>query len=404
MKIFGKYSTKALCFSLVLATAFMTGCGGSNNNNKRSSAGSSKMQSSVAVSSASSVANSIASSSALSSSAVVLTVVAAKSPSNVAVGIRVDRNISATFNAAMDDSTITTETFVVTGPNDTLVPGVVTYADMVATFNPDSDLQTNTSYTVTIKSIVKNLAVPATGLATDSVWTFTTAAELAQGPEPVNLGTAINYVILAKSAVSATVGTTVTGNIGLSPAAESFITGFSQTRDATNEFSIASMVTGNLYAANMAAPTPTIMTTAIGDMEIAYTDAAGRSLPDFTERGAGDISGMTLVPGLYKWGTGVSANTNVTLSGGANDVWIFQIANNLTVASGVIVTLDGGALAKNVFWQVAGKATLGTTADFKGIILSQTQVILETGAILNGRALAQTAITLDASAVTAPAL
>ncbi len=400
MKIFGKYSTKALCFSLVLVTAFVTGCGSGNNNNKRSSAASSKMQSSVAVSSASSVTTSAA----LSSSAVVLTVVAVKSPSNVAVGIRVDRNISATFDAAMDATTITTETFIVTGPGATHVPGVVSYADMVATFNPTSDLQTNTSYTVTIKSTVKNLAVPATGLAMDSVWTFTTAMELAEGPEPVNLGTAINYVILAKSAVSATVGTTIVGNVGLSPAAESFITGFDQTRDATNQFSISAMVTGNLYAANMTAPTPTLMTTAIGDMEIAYTDAAGRSLPDFTELGAGNISGLTMVPGLYKWGTGVLAVTNVTLSGGANDVWIFQIAENLTVGNGVIVNLSGGALAKNVFWQVAGKATLGTTADFKGIILSQTQVILETGALLNGRALAQTAITLDASAVTAPAL
>lgn len=400
MKIFGKYSTKALCFSLVLVTAFVTGCGGDNNKNKRSSAASSTMQSSVAVSSASSVATSAA----VSSSAVVLTVVAVKSPSNVAVGIRVDRNISATFDAAMDPTTITTETFIVTGPGDTLVSGVVSYADMVATFNPASDLQAETVYTVTIKSTVKNLAVPATGLAADSVWTFTTAVALAEGPEPVNLGTAINYVILAKSAVSATVGTTVVGNVGLSPAAESFITGFSQTRDATNEFSISAMVTGNLYAANMTAPTPTIMTTAIGDMEIAYTDAAGRSLPDFTELGAGNISGLTMAPGLYKWGTGVLAVTNVTLSGGANDVWIFQVAEDLTVDSGVIFSLSGGALAKNVFWQVAGKATLGTTADFKGIILSQTQVILETGAILNGRALAQTAITLDASAVTAPAL
>jgi hypothetical protein len=145
----------------------------------------------------------------------------------------------------------------------------------------------------------------------------------------------------------------------------------------------------------------TLLTTAVSDMELAYTDAAGRTLPDFTELGAGNISGLTLVPGLYKWGTGVSIDTVVTLAGAANDVWIFQIAQDLTVANGAIVTLSG-AQAKNVFWQVAGQATLGTTADFKGTILSQTLISLNTGAVLSGRALAQTEVTLDQNAVTRP--
>ena len=144
------------------------------------------------------------------------------------------------------------------------------------------------------------------------------------------------------------------------------------------------------------------MTTAVSDMETAFTDAAGRTSPDFTELYAGDISGKTLIPGLYKWGTGVLITDGVTLSGGANDVWIFQIAQDLTVSNGAIVTLSGGAQAKNIFWQVSGQATLGTTADFKGIILSQTLISLNTGAVMNGRALAQTAVTLDANAITEP--
>ena len=118
--------------------------------------------------------------------------------------------------------------------------------------------------------------------------------------------------------------------------------------------------------------------------------------------GAGNIAGLTLVPGLYKWGTGVSLPGTVTLTGGANDVWIFQVAQNLTVGNGAIVTLSGGALAKNVFWQVAGQATLGTTADFKGIILSKTLISFNTGAQITGRALAQTAVTLNATTVTNP--
>jgi hypothetical protein len=145
------------------------------------------------------------------------------------------------------------------------------------------------------------------------------------------------------------------------------------------------------------------MTTAVLDMQTAFTDAAGRTLPDFTELGAGNISGKALVPGLYKWGTGVLiTNAGVTLSGGANDVWIFQIAKDLTVNNSAIVTLIGGAQARNIFWQVSGQATLGTAADFKGIILSKTLISLNTGAKMTGRALAQTAVTLNATAITAP--
>jgi len=146
-----------------------------------------------------------------------------------------------------------------------------------------------------------------------------------------------------------------------------------------------------------------MLTTAVSDMETAFTDAAGRTNPTATELYAGDISGQTLLPGLYKWSSGVLiTSAGVTLSGGANDVWIFQIAQNLTVNNAAIVHLTGGAQAKNIFWQVSGQATLGTTADFKGVILSQTLISLNTGAVMTGRALAQTAVTLNANAVTAP--
>jgi hypothetical protein len=139
-----------------------------------------------------------------------------------------------------------------------------------------------------------------------------------------------------------------------------------------------------------------MMTTAISDMETAYNDAAGRTNPDHTELGAGDITSMTLAPGLYKWSTGVVIGAaGVTLSGGASDVWIFQIAQNLLVDNGAIVTLSGGAQATNIFWQVADQVTLGTTSQFKGIILCQTLIAMNTGAKLEGKALAQTAVTLD---------
>jgi hypothetical protein len=231
----------------------------------------------------------------------------------------------------------------------------------------------------------------------------TAPVSVAQGPAPVGLGTAGNFVILAKSGVSTTGTTAVVGDIGLSPAAATFVTGFGLIADSTNTFSTSSLVTGKIYAANYAVPTPANMTTAVSNMETAYTDAAGRATPDFTELYAGNISGRTIVPGLYKWGTGVLiTSAGVTLTGGANDVWIFQIGQDLTVNSSAIVTLSGGAQAKNVFWQVAGQATIGTAAKFKGVILSQTLISFNTGAEFVGRALAQTAVTLNATSMTKP--
>ena len=219
---------------------------------------------------------------------------------------------------------------------------------------------------------------------------------------PVNLGTAGRFVVLAKSGVSTVPTSVVVGDIGVSPAAASYVTGFSLTADATNTFATSPQITGKVYAADYASPTPSEMTTAVGDMELAFTDAAGRA-PDFTELGAGNIGGMTLSAGVYKWGTGLLIPTDVTLTGRATDVWIFQIAQDLTVSNGKRVTLAGGALPKNVFWQVAGAVDLGTTAHLEGVVLTQTSATLRTGATHNGRMLAQTAVDMDSATIVAPA-
>lgn len=223
---------------------------------------------------------------------------------------------------------------------------------------------------------------------------------LAAGPAVVNLGTAGNFVILSKTGISTTGTTKIVGDIGVSPIAASAITGFALTLPAASAFSTSALVTGKVYASNYANPTPTNMTTAISDMQTAYTNATGRTNPTATELGAGNIGGLTIAPGLYKWGTGVTIPTNVTISGSVNDVWIFQIAQTLTVSSGVKIILSGGAQPSNIFWVVAGQTTIGTTAIFNGNILDQTAIVLNTGATLNGRALAQTAVTLDSNAVT----
>ena len=217
----------------------------------------------------------------------------------------------------------------------------------------------------------------------------------------VDLKSAGGYVILAKSAVSTVPASAITGNLGLSPAAASFITGFSLTADATNVFASSPQITGKVYAADYAVPTPSNLTTAIGDMQSAFTDAAGRA-PDVTELGAGNIGGMTLTPGVYKWGTGLLIPTDVTLTGSATDVSIFQVAADLTVSSATKVALAGGAVPANVFWEVAGAVNLGTTAHLEGIVLTQTAITLATGASITGRLLAQTAVSIDSSAVVGP--
>jgi hypothetical protein len=221
------------------------------------------------------------------------------------------------------------------------------------------------------------------------------------GSGAVTLGSSSGFVILAKSAISTVPTSAVTGNIGLSPAAATGITGFALTKDATNVFATSSQVTGKAYASDYAAPTPANLTTAVSDMQTAFTDAAGRAA-GVTELGAGNIGGKTLTKGVYKWGTGLLIPTDVTLSGSATDVWIFQIAQNLTVSSAVKVILAGGAVPKNVFWQVSGLVDLGTTSQVPGIIMSQTSITLQTGASVTGRLQAQTAVHLDSATVIDP--
>ena len=241
-------------------------------------------------------------------------------------------------------------------------------------------------------SPVPDLSPTTTGAAPN-------ALAVRRGPAPVVLGAAGAYVILAKSGISTVPRSAITGNVGLSPAAASFVTGFALVRSANGAFSKSSQVTGKVYAANYAVPTPATLTRAIGAMQTAYVNAAGRKNPDRTELARGDIGGLTLAPGLYKWSNTVRIPRNVTLSGGVDDVWIFQIAGGLTQASATKVILTGGALAKHVFWQVAGVVAIGTTAHLEGVVLSKTAITLKTGASVNGSLLAQTAVTLQKNRV-----
>jgi hypothetical protein len=290
-------------------------------------------------------------------------------------------------------------TFTVKETTGNNVPGTVVMnaTNTVATFTPTSSaLSPNTSYTATVTTAAKNAGGVA--MANPIEWTFTTDGVVSTGQTPVRLGEAAIFAILTKSGITDVFPSAITGTVGSSP-----ITG------AAIHLTCAEMMKGRILSVNAAGPLPcsvtdpTLLTEAVGDMETAYTDAAGRTLPDFVNLGAGLIGGLTLVPGLYKWTTRVLISTDVTLSGGPDDVWIFQIAGTLTQADATRVILKGGARPRNIFWQTSGAVAIGTTAHFEGVILAKTKIAMKTGASANGRLLAQTAVTLEQNAVTRPA-
>lgn len=334
--------------------------------------------------------------------------VAPNSPLDGAIDVALNKNVSAIFSETMDANTIDTASFTLQASGVSLapvLPAAVSYLGLVATLDPTNNLDADTEYTVTMTTAATDLA--GNPLALDEVWTFTTiAAAVAQGPLPVDLGTAEDFAVLSKSGISTTGTTLIAGNIGVNPIDSTAITGFALSLDSSNAFATSPYVTGNVYAVDYAVPTPAKMVTAVGDMETAFTDAAGRAIPDGTELYAGNLSGQTFEPGLYKWSTIVQVDpaTTVTLSGGANDVWIFQISGDLLLESGASVTLSGGAQAKNVFWQVAGGTgvTLEAGSQFKGIVLAQNAIVLKSGATVLGRLLAQKEVTLIANAITQP--
>jgi hypothetical protein len=336
-------------------------------------------------------------------------------PSNNAINVPTSLNSSsnivtgtaatATFSQPMNPATIDSfpagslRTFTLADEQGNNIPGTVAMnaANTVATFTPSApSLNANTGYVATVSTAASSAAGVAS--AAPVTWKFNTKNVPFTGQEPVSLGTAGTFAILTKTGVTDVYASAINGDVGSSP-----ITG------AAVLLSCPEVATGIIYTVDAAGPiacritNATFLTAAIGDMGIAYTDAAGRSLPDATELGAGEIGGLTITPGLYKWSSNVLISTSVTLSGGPNDVWIFQIAGGITQASATRVTLAGGALPKNIFWQAADTVAIGTTAHFAGVVLGQKLIAVKTGASVNGRLLAQTAVTLQQNAVTQPA-
>jgi hypothetical protein len=303
------------------------------------------------------------------------------SPPNGASGVCPNTVITATFSEQMYAPSINTTNFTV-APG---VTGAVTLdgTGRIATFLPSGDLSLSTTYTATITTGAQDLSL--NGLASDFVWSFTTGALACQNP--VTLGSAANFLVLASSTVTNTGLTIITGgDLGLSPGTS--VTGFPpgvMTLPAVMHIADAVAAQAKL------------------DLAIAYDSAEGLTGAAFLPL---EISGLTFNPGLYKSATSVSLSLgNVTLDaqGNANAVFIFQVGSTLTTIGSTQMILAGGAQAKNIFWQVGSSATLGTYSVFKGTIMALASITVNTGVDLEGRALARTAaVTLDTNTIAAP--
>jgi len=244
-------------------------------------------------------------------------------------------------------------------------------------------------YSLVVGLVVSLFAVSLAG----QVWAATT----------VNLATAGGFAVLAGSAITNTPTSTITGDVGLSPASGSNYTGLT-----------AGEVTGSIYAVDGAGPggsvnNPALLTTAKNDLTAAYIDAAGRTPTTTFVAADNQLGGQTLTGGVYAFGHATTANITAAsplkldAQGDPNAVFIFQASSDLITASGSVVQLINGAQACNVFWQVTSSATLGTNSTFIGTIMTLTSATVTTSATIQGRILARNAaVTLNSNIITRP--
>jgi hypothetical protein len=232
---------------------------------------------------------------------------------------------------------------------------------------------------------------------------------------PIDIGTAEDYVILSKAGISTVPSSAITGDIAVSPIGFTAMTGFGFQTQVDTTYTESTQITGKAFASNYAVPIPGRLGIAVLDMGRAYTAAAGRTNSDASRinLGAGLLGGVLpggptepLTPGVYTFSTFVEINGAIHFQGSDTDVFVIQIADYLSLEGGINVTMDttsvGTPQAKNIFWQVAGYTSVGTTVHMEGIILCATAVIFKTGSSLTGRILAQTAVTLDSATITEP--
>ena len=328
--------------------------------------------------------------------------ITATSPPSAAAAVPVNASVAAAFDRVMNAATLTSDTFTLKQGN-TAVVGAVTYSGQTAVFTPATPLTPGTRYTANVTSGARDRNnFSLVGGPVPNPWDFTTAAQppvgtlppvgavppagaAPLGPQAVDLSCAANFAVLAGSTVTNTGPTLIAnGDLGLSPGTA--VTGFPP----------GAVVGGSIRINDPAA------NAAKGCLTAAYNDAAGRTTAPILV--SGNLGGRTLAPGLYKSSSTLEISSgDLVLNGPANAVWIFQIASSLTTSPARQVTLAGGALASNVFWQIGTSATLGTDSLFQGTLMADQSITLNTGATLNGRSLTRiAAVSLDSNKVTKP--
>lgn len=365
-------------------------------------------------------------------------------PANNANGVCPTSTVNATFNVPgglrLDPATVNGNTFTLTGPTATtaVTPSSVTLdsaTGTIATFTPAAPLTAGVTYTATVKggaNGIKDLAIPADTMVADLVWSFTTGPSTGNCLQPIPLGAAQTFGTFGGTAGMTNQGllTKINGDIGTT-AVSTAVTGFHDAGPGctyTETPLNIGTVNGLIYTA-APPPTPACPSEGTASTFLTASNAAASALaaynalvalPPGSDPGAGDLSGLTLAPGVYTsaGGTFMFTNSDLTLDaqGNPNAVFVFQMAKSLTVGGASVaasrnVILINGAQAKNVFWQVGSAATINPAGGgtMVGTIISKAGVVFSTSGsatvlTLNGRALSLGAsVTMVNTVINVPA-
>lgn len=303
-------------------------------------------------------------------------------PLNNESDVSLSRTVNISFSEPMDGATFDSSTFTLLSGTD-MIAGTVSYSGITATFTPDANLNSETTYRATITMGAKNLA--GVSLSNTYQWDFNTQQHL--GAAYVDLQSVERFGIIAGVGVSNDAGFSEIRDmdVGISPGVRSSITGFPP----------AIIVNGDMFASDDANPSgvAAMLVQAKQDLTDAYLFAESATSPA-PATVSGDIGGTTLAPGIYKsTSTLLIQSGDLTLDGQGdnNATWIFQIASDFTTVGGAggSIILSGGAQAKNITWQTGSSATIGDGTVFKGNILALTSITMNSDAVAQGRMLAR---------------
>jgi uncharacterized repeat protein (TIGR01451 family) len=198
---------------------------------------------------------------------------------------------------------------------------------------------------------------------------------VAQAATAPDLGAAESFSVLAALSMSAAgAGTTVDGDLGLSPGLEASRTG-PWTVGGSEYFG-----TGGLSA------------DAQDDALDAFNDLAGQ-ISD------GLWASNSMGPGVWTIAADTTFSDTLTLTGDADDIFVFQIGNDMTFDGDVIMV--GGADPCNVYWQIGRDATITADSQFKGTLIASRDISLVSGADVIGRMISlNSSLTTDGNTIT----